>query len=329
MFIDEVEISVKAGRGGDGVATFRREKFIPKGGPDGGDGGNGGSVYLKVSPNTDTLSNYQSQKQFQAENGVSGKNKKMYGRNGEDLVLKVPAGTLVYEIVDNKKKKIIDLVGIDQKIEICRGGKGGLGNVHFKSSTNQTPREFTPGTKGERKRIYLELQLVADIGLVGLPNSGKSTILSVISKAKPKIGNYPFTTLIPNLGVVEYTNRKIIVADIPGIIEKASEGKGLGIEFLKHITRTKINALVIDGTTDVEKNIDIVAQELKKYSESLFSRLKIIIINKIDLISPEKIKTIKAKLTKDYNCKIVFISALNKTNISKLIDVFAKNTQKA
>lgn len=325
MLIDEVEISLKAGHGGNGVATLRREKFVPKGGPDGGDGGNGGSIYFKVNPNTDTLSYFNSRKQFSAPNGQNGRNKKMYGRGGEDLILNIPPGTLIYEIKDNKKIKVIDMLEKDSIIKICAGGKGGLGNVHFKSSTNQTPKEFTNGEKGERKRIILELQLIADVGLVGLPNSGKSTFLSKISSANPKIADYPFTTIIPNLGLVRHQNKNFIVADIPGIIDKASTGKGLGFQFLKHINRTRINVLVLDATSNIAQDYKILSNELKKYDEKLFDKIKIIMINKIDLIETRKFNQFKNKIKRKFlKNEIVFVSALNDINIDKTLDLIVK-----
>lgn len=330
MLIDEVEISVKAGHGGDGVATLRREKFVPKGGPDGGDGGDGGSIYFKVNPNTDTLSYFNTRKQFSAPNGKNGRNKKMYGRGGEDLILDIPPGTLVYEIKNDKKIKIADMLAKDSIIKICSGGKGGLGNVHFKSSTNQTPREFTYGEKGERKRLILELQLIADVGLVGLPNSGKSTFLSKISSANPKIANYPFTTVIPNLGLARHQNKNFIVADIPGIIEKASDGKGLGLQFLKHINRTRINVLVLDATNDINKDYKVLSCELTKYDQKLFDKVKIIIINKIDLIETSKFKRFENKIRKKFLGKeIIFISALKNINIDKTLDSIVKYIRNA
>lgn len=329
MFIDEIEISLKAGKGGNGVATFRHEKFVPKGGPDGGDGGNGGNIYFITDSSTDTLSNFNLKKTFQAENGENGKNKKKYGKYGKDLYLKVPPGTIVYEIKNGKTNKIIDLLEEEMKYLICKGGKGGFGNVHFKSSTNQVPREFTKGEHGERKRIKLELQMIADVGLIGLPNAGKSSLISIISSAKPKIANYPFTTLVPNLGIVNYKNNKFIVADIPGLINKSSSGKGLGIKFLKHIKRTRLLVHLIDiSDKNFLNNYKIINKELENFDPLLIKKPQIIVFNKIDLLSnnEKKYKTIIKNKFKNKN--YLFISILQKENISNLLDLILLKLKK-
>lgn len=329
MMVDEVEISIKAGRGGDGVATFRREKYVPKGGPDGGDGGDGGDVYFEVDNNTDTLSYYLTNKQFRAEDGERGKKKKMHGKNGKDLILKVPMGTIIYEIKDNIKTKLVDLTTNKQKVLLARGGEGGLGNDHFKSSTNQTPREFTKGEKGQRKRLFLELNLIADVGIIGLPNSGKSTLLGAISKAKPKTANYEFTTLIPNLGLVEHDNYRFVVADIPGIIEGASKGKGLGIKFLKHISRTRLDIMMFDITKDIDLQYKTLKNELSDYNKEMLSKIKFIVLNKIDLLDKDTINLVlkeNHKLFRDKN--IIMISAKEKTNIDKLLTSITKSLKK-
>lgn len=320
MFIDETKINLKAGNGGNGVATLRREKFVPKGGPDGGDGGNGGSIYFTVDDNLDTLSYYNSNRSFKATNGEHGKNKKMHGRNGKDLFLKVPKGTIIYQIIDNHKKFIIDLKDDGQEIQICKGGKGGLGNVHFKSAINQTPKEFTFGKLGEKKEIILELKLVADVGLVGLPNAGKSTLISVISSARPKIANYPFTTVVPNLGALTYKDKRLIIADIPGLIENASEGKGLGIKFLKHIQRTKMIVHIVDVSTDVIKSIDIIDHELGTFDPNILRKKEIIVLNKIDTIDEKRLKKIEKEVEKKYKIKPISISAASNIGIDKLLD---------
>lgn len=322
MFIDEVEISVKAGKGGDGVASFRHEKFVPKGGPDGGDGGDGGDIIFIVNPNTDTLSYFNTRKKFKASDGERGKNKKMYGKNASDLILSVPQGTLIYELKNNQKIKITDLSANYQKLVICKGGIGGLGNVHFKSATHQTPREFTKGTKGEQKRLVLELQLIADVGIIGLPNAGKSTLISAISDAKPKIAPYPFTTLNPNLGVVNYKSSRFIIADIPGLIEGASEGKGLGHKFLRHVMRTKILVHLIDiNSTDYMADFKKINLELIKFSQNISQKPQIITFNKIDLISAIDLPKIKTKILKKFNKhSIYFISTLKKINLNNLLD---------
>lgn len=329
MLVDEAEISIKAGRGGDGVVSFRREKYVPKGGPDGGDGGDGGNIYFEVDNNTDTLSHYLTHKQFSAEDGERGKKKKMHGKNGKDLTLKVPMGTILYEIKDNIKTKLVDLTQNKQKVLLARGGEGGLGNDHFKSSTNQTPKEFTKGEKGQRKRLFLELKLIADVGLIGLPNSGKSTLLGTISHAKPKTANYEFTTLIPNLGQVEYDDYKFIVADIPGIIEGASNGKGLGIKFLKHISRTRLDIMIFDITKDIKTQYDTLKSELAKYDRNILDKVKLIVLNKIDLLDKDTINLVLSenhKLFKDKN--IITISAKENTNTKELLTHITKSLKK-
>lgn len=329
MLVDEVEIRLKSGRGGDGITSFRREKYIPKGGPDGGDGGDGGNIIFKIDPNTDTLSYFNTHKQFAAENGQHGMSKKKHGRNGRNLTLKIPPGTIIYEIKNNKIKKLADLVNTNKEFLICRGGQGGLGNTHFKSATHQTPHEFTKGEKGQRERIKLELQMIADVGLIGLPNSGKSTLISAISSARPKVADYPFTTLIPNLGLVEYNKFKFIVADIPGIIKGASRGKGLGIEFLKHIKRTKLNIIILDSTGNLKNDFRTILSEIDKYDKKLSKKVKIIVFNKIDLINPQTIKSIKSKFKRILNKhEIVFISALKRINIDKFLKIICENLKK-
>lgn len=326
MFIDEVEISLKAGKGGNGVATFRHEKFVPKGGPDGGDGGNGGNIYFETDFNTDTLSFFNLKKIFKAEDGENGKNKKMYGKYGKNLFLKIPPGTTIYEVKEGKTNKIIDLIKNKEKLLICKGGKGGLGNIHFKSSTNQTPKEFTKGELGERKRIKLELSMIADVGIIGLPNSGKSSLISVVSSAKPKIANYPFTTIIPNLGVVNHKGNKFIVADIPGLIENASCGKGLGHRFLKHIKRNKMLIYLLDiSAKDFIKDYQIITNELKNYDKELIKKPKLIVFNKIDLIS-DKFNIVRKKINKFFiDENVQYISVAQKKNINKLLDLIINN----
>ena len=249
-FLDQAKIYVKAGDGGSGSASFRREKFVEFGGPDGGDGGDGGSVILKAAENLNTLIDFRFQQHFKAERGHNGTGKKKSGRNGKDLVLKVPVGTQVFE--EDNNTLIEDLKKIDQKLIIAQGGKKGLGNVRFKSSTNRAPRKKTAGTKGESFWIWLQLKVIADVGIIGMPNAGKSSLLSVLTKAKPKIANYPFTTIDPNLGVTNYNDKEITLADIPGLIEGAHEGTGLGDKFLRHIERCKSLIHLIDIT---EENI--------------------------------------------------------------------------
>ena len=267
-FLDQAKIYVKAGDGGSGSASFRREKFIEFGGPDGGDGGDGGSIVLIASKNLNTLIDFRYQQHFKAERGQAGKGKKKTGKSGKNLILKVPLGTQIFE--EDNNTLIEDLNKSEQKVTVANGGKGGLGNVRFKSSTNRAPRKKTDGNKGENFWIWLQLKVIADIGIVGMPNSGKSSLLSVLTSAKPKIANYPFTTINPNLGVAYYNNKEITLADIPGLIEGAHEGIGLGDKFLRHIERCKNILHLIDITNDnLVENYLKVRKELFKYSNKL------------------------------------------------------------
>ena len=283
MFIDSARFSVTSGKGGQGCAAFRREKFVVKGGPDGGDGGKGGDVYFLVDNNTDTLSNYKGRKFFKADNGAQGLGGRMTGKSGESLVLIVPPGTQVID--DETNEVIFDLIELGEKVLFLEGGKGGLGNVHFKNSRNQRPTYFQPGLPGITKNIRLELKLIADVGLVGYPNVGKSTLISVTSNATPEIANYEFTTLTPKLGVVNVGDySSFVMADIPGIIDGASEGKGLGLEFLKHIERTKTLLFTIDVANHrtMIDQYNVLKEELFKFSQELSQRDFAIVLSKID-----------------------------------------------
>jgi GTP-binding protein len=317
-FVDEVEIFVKAGKGGDGCVAFRREKFVPKGGPWGGDGGKGGDVILRAVRNKKTLIDFYFKKHFFAENGGNGSSNNKKGKDGEDLILEVPCGTIVKEIKNGEEKVIADLVNEGDNVIVAKGGKGGLGNTHFKSPTNQAPRIATKGEKGEEKIIKLELKLIADVGIIGYPNSGKSTLLSKISKARPKIADYPFTTIEPNLGVVDLGDfRSFVVADIPGLIEGASKGKGLGIKFLKHIERTKILVHLIDmSENDIINRYENLRNELKNYSSKLIEKKEIVVGNKIDLEESKK----NLEKAKGYFKDIIFISALKGNGIKDLLE---------
>ena len=287
-FLDQTKIYVKAGDGGSGSASFRREKFIEFGGPDGGDGGKGGTIKLASERNLNTLIDFRYQQHFKAERGEDGKGKKKTGKSGQDLILKVPAGTQILE--EDNNTLIEDLTKSEQKAIIANGGKGGLGNVRFKSSTNQAPRKKTEGDKGESFCIWLQLKVIADIGIIGMPNSGKSSLLSVLTSARPKIANYPFTTLNPNLGVTNYNNKEVTLADIPGLIEGAHEGIGLGDKFLRHIERCKSILHLIDITNEnLLENYFKVRKELFKYSNKLIKKKEIIVFNKIDIINTNKI----------------------------------------
>ncbi|OOS25311.1 GTPase ObgE [Moraxella porci DSM 25326] len=290
-FIDEAVISVKAGDGGNGIVSFRREKFVPKGGPDGGDGGKGGDVYAIADDNTNTLVDYRYTRKFEARRGENGGSKNCSGKGADDIYLAVPIGTT---IIDTDLDLVIgDLTEKGQKILIAKGGDGGFGNTRFKSSTNQAPRKATPGFPGQAKNIKLELKVVADVGLIGLPNAGKSTFIRQVSAARPKVADYPFTTLVPNLGVVDVgTHQSFVMADIPGLIEGASDGAGLGIRFLKHVARTRrllhiVDVQPIDGSDPVA-NAEIILNELEKFSHELSQLPQILVLNKIDQIPEEE-----------------------------------------
>ena len=308
-FLDQTKIYLKAGDGGSGSASFRREKFIEFGGPDGGDGGHGGSIVFVADKNLNTLIDFRYQQHLKAEKGQDGKGKKKTGRSGKDLILKVPFGTQIFE--EDNNTLIEDLTRSEQKIIVAKGGKGGLGNVRFKSSINRAPRKKTDGGKGENFWIWLQLKVIADIGIVGMPNSGKSSLLSVLTSAKPKIANYPFTTINPNLGVTNYDNKEVTLADIPGLIEGAHEGIGLGDKFLRHIERCKNILHLIDITNDnLLENYSKVRKELFKYSKKLTKKKEIIVFNKIDMISNEEINKKIDFFSKKIKKKIYIISAL-------------------
>ncbi len=295
MFIDEAEIYVKAGNGGDGAVSFRREKFIPKGGPDGGDGGNGGDIIVETDHNLHGLGEYAVKKRFLAENGENGMGNNRHGKSGKNLLLKVPPGTQIF----NRQNLIADMVD-QNRIVLAKGGRGGWGNQHFATSIKQAPKWSKQGERGDSLKVRLELKTIADIGLVGFPNAGKSTLLSVLSDAKPKIADYPFTTLEPNLGVIKNINGKnIVIADIPGLIEGASTGKGLGVKFLRHVERTKALFHLIDAnTTDVTRDYHLIRRELEKFSPALANKVEIVILTKIDTVDNEKLSKDISELKK-------------------------------
>ena len=316
-FLDQVKIYIKAGDGGSGSPSFRREKFIEFGGPDGGDGGKGGSVILKSERNLNTLIDFRYQQHFKAKRGGDGKGKNQTGRGGENLYLKVPVGTQVFE--EDNKTLIFDFKEENEEYVVAVGGKGGFGNTRFKSSTNRAPKKFTKGTKGEDYWIWLQLKTIADIGIIGLPNAGKSSLLAAITSATPKIANYKFTTLNPNLGVAVYDDKEITLADIPGLIEGAHEGVGLGIKFLKHIERCKSLLHMIDITEgDLKKSYSQVRKELKNYSKDLLKKDEIVVLNKIDLLDDKEVKKIKDNFLKKYKVKITTLSTFNKKSISDI-----------
>ena len=316
-FLDQVKIYVKAGDGGNGSPSFRREKFIEYGGPDGGDGGKGGSVLLKSEQNLNTLIDYRYQQHHKAERGENGMGQNRTGKGGENLTLKVPLGTQVFE--EDNKTLIYDFIKSGEEFIAAAGGKGGLGNTRFKSSTNRAPKKFTKGTLGEEFTIWLQLKTIADIGIIGLPNAGKSSLLASITNANPKIANYDFTTLNPNLGVASYDDKEITIADIPGLIEGAHEGIGLGVQFLKHIERCKTLLHLIDITnSDLEKAYHQVKNELKNYSPDLLKKKELIVLNKTDLIDDELAKEITADFSKKINREILTLSTLEKNSVSKI-----------
>ncbi|MGL4387897.1 MAG: GTPase ObgE, partial [Brevinema sp.] len=287
IFKDEVEIVISSGKGGDGCVSFHREKFVPDGGPDGGDGGDGGSVIFRVNDQLNTLANYHIGQKFKAEHGQEGQGEKCYGKKGKDIILEVPAGTIISAILEDGSKEILmDLSGKYREYIALAGGKGGKGNYHFKTAVKQSPQYAQSGKPSETKHISLELKLIAHIGLAGFPNAGKSSLVSRLTNARPKVANYPFTTLVPNLGMMipETFGDGLLIADIPGLIEGASEGRGLGIEFLKHIERTKLLLFVLDITDAPKQKILILRKELERYSEILSSRDYVVYFNKTDLM---------------------------------------------
>lgn len=326
MFIDYARIHVRGGNGGNGCLSFRREKYIPKGGPDGGDGGKGGDVIAVASSDLNTLLKFRYNKRFFAHKGQHGMGGNKTGHNGESIILEVPRGTEIYEIdsQNNRIAKIADLSEENEDVVLAHGGKGGRGNATFKTSTNQAPRKTTSGKEGEDKYYELVLKLMADVGLVGFPNAGKSTLISHLSSAHPKIANYEFTTLEPCLGVVKVDDYKtFVIADIPGIIEDAHEGKGLGLQFLRHIERTKVLLFLIDITSDnVDEKFDILYNELHSYNPNLDQRKKLVVLNKTDLLDIELkddiIKEKECELKKNCDCPILAISAVSGENLDAL-----------
>lgn len=318
QFVDIVNIFVKAGDGGNGHVSFRKEKYVPKGGPDGGNGGKGGSVILLADKQLSTLLDFRYKRHYFAENGEHGMKSLKTGRNGKDLVIKVPLGTIIKNTESNEV--ICDLADDGQSFVIAKGGNGGWGNNEFKTATNQTPRFAKPGLPGEELEITLELKLLADVGIVGYPNVGKSTLISVISAAKPKIADYPFTTLIPNLGMVHIAEyQHFTVADIPGLIEGASEGKGLGIQFLRHVERTKVLLFLLDSTSDDPKlDYKILRSELKKYNPEMDKKTRIICFSKIDALMPEQLEKIKKIKFSDTKTPKLYISSVVGENIEDL-----------
>jgi len=316
-FFDEATIKVYAGDGGNGVATFRREKYEPMGGPDGGDGGRGGSIYAVADRNINTLVDYRYTRTFRAQRGENGRGSDCYGAGGEDLVLRVPVGTVITD--KGTGRVVADLAQDGQRALLAKGGNGGLGNIHFKSSVNRAPRQCTKGEPGEEFELYLELKVLADVGLLGMPNAGKSTFIRAVSAAKPKVADYPFTTLHPNLGVVRVdTNRSFVIADIPGLIEGAAEGVGLGHQFLRHLARTSLLLHIVDiapfdDSVDPVAEAKAIVEELRKYDEELYNKPRWLVLNKVDMLSQEDRDARRVAFLRDFGWDgpVFSISAIN------------------
>jgi len=332
-FVDEVEITVEAGKGGNGCLSFRREKYIEKGGPDGGDGGDGGSVFLEADDNLNTLVDFRFNPHYRARAGQPGQGRNRTGAGGDDLVVRVPVGTTVIDA--NTDELIGDLTAAGQRIKVAQGGRRGLGNTRFKSSTNRAPRRTTLGTPGELRTLQLQLKLVADVGLLGLPNAGKSTLVRAITAATPRVADYPFTTLVPNLGVVSLgLDRSFVVADIPGLIEGAAEGAGLGFRFLKHLSRTRllmhlVDALPVDGSNPVE-NVAKIDAELRKFSPTLASKERWLVLNKIDLLSTEQLSELQAAIaaSQERDTPVFAISAISRKGLDELCEALMTAIEK-
>lgn len=328
MFLDYAKIYIKSGDGGNGCVSFRREKFVPKGGPNGGDGGKGGDIVFKATSQISTLIDLRYKTHYKAQKGVHGQGGDKTGKNGKDEVILVPVGSIIKDFETGEV--LGELLKNDEEIAVLKGGRGGKGNTHFKTSTNQAPRTALPGEKGEERTVVIELKLIADVGLVGFPNAGKSTLISKISSAKPKIADYPFTTLVPNLGIVQYRDYdSFVVADIPGIIEGASSGKGLGYQFLRHIERTRLLLFLLDSVKlEDEENLlvdyDVLLKELENYEANLLDKPRIICFTKIDAISEELRKRILEFKT---DVDTVMISSVTGENLDKLKDMIWKRLQ--
>jgi GTP-binding protein len=332
-FVDEANIKVTAGRGGNGVVSFRREKYIPFGGPNGGDGGNGGSIYFIADRNLNTLVDFRFVRDYKAQNGQAGMGQQKTGRAGEDLIIPVPVGTVIKDV--DADEIIGDLVEHQQKLLVVAGGKHGLGNIHFKSSRNRTPRQCTLGEDGDERNISLELSLLADVGLLGMPNAGKSSLITAVSAARPKVANYPFTTLYPNLGVVRISlEASFVIADIPGLIEGASEGAGLGIQFLKHLSRTGLLLHLVDiapiDESDPVEAVKVIVQELEKYSEQLAGKERWLVLNKTDLLLEKEADQVCRGIVERLNWQgsVHQISAVNRSGTDKLMKDIAEKLQK-
>jgi GTP-binding protein len=325
-FVDEVVIDIAAGNGGAGCASFRREKFIPMGGPDGGDGGRGGNVIAVADPSLNTLIDFRYAKRHEAGNGESGRGADQFGAAGRDVVLRMPVGTIITDLATDQV--MAELMQVDQHVLLAKGGDGGFGNLHYKSSTNRSPRQKTPGWPGEQRRLRLELRVLADVGLLGMPNAGKSTLIAAISNARPKIADYPFTTLHPNLGVVRAgPSRSFVVADIPGLIEGAAEGAGLGHHFLRHLQRTRllwhvVDVAPMDDTVDPVRQAKAVLAELRKYDEALYRKPRWLVLNKIDMVPAEQRDELVRAFTRRmrWSGPVFLVSALAREGLKPLIE---------
>ncbi|MBQ7524442.1 MAG: GTPase ObgE [Alphaproteobacteria bacterium] len=321
-FLDEAKIYLKAGNGGDGCLSFRREKFIEFGGPDGGAGGNGGSIYAVAVSDVNTLIDYRYQQHFKAKKGENGSGQNKTGRSADDIILKVPVGTQILE--DDKFTEIADLIEEGQTVLLAKGGKGGLGNSYFKTSTNQAPRKFQPGAEGEERWVWLKLKLIADIGLVGLPNAGKSTFISATTNAKAKIENYPFSTLTPQLGMVRLGEKELVIADIPGLIEGAHLGKGLGDRFLAHVERCSVILHIVDASKDNPlQDYLTIRGELEKYNNTLYRKPEVIALNKSDLLENERIEELKAEFAAETSSDVYVMSAATNQGCREVINRIA------
>jgi len=327
MFVDRAEIRVRGGKGGDGCVAFRREKYIPKGGPSGGDGGKGGDVVFVGDENINTLLDFRGRPEWEAQPGEAGRGKQQHGANGEDLIIRVPPGTMIY---DRNTGELLADIGPGERVVIAKGGRGGWGNEHFKSATNQAPQTATPGEPGEQRDLRLDLKLIADVGLVGLPNAGKSTLLAALTDATPKIADYPFTTLSPQLGIaILDQTRRLVIADLPGLIEGASEGAGLGLEFLRHIERTRILVHVLDVSppdgSDPVDNYNLIRRELAGYSSALVEKREIIALNKMDLLASDEerkqaVARLRTRLRLGANEEVFAISAAARMGTRELLE---------
>lgn len=328
-FFDEALIEVVAGDGGNGAVSFRREKYVPRGGPDGGDGGRGGSIYALADRNINTLIDYRYARIHRAKRGENGRGADQYGRGGADVILRMPVGTVITDA--DSGELVADLATHGARVLIAKGGEGGLGNLHFKSSTNRAPRQSTPGTAGEQRRLKLELKVLADVGLLGMPNAGKSTLIRAISAARPRVADYPFTTVAPHLGVVRADqSRSFVVADIPGLIEGAADGAGLGHRFLRHLQRTRLLLHVVDlapldGTVDPVAEARAIVNELKRYKEELYAKPRWLVLNKLDLIPAEERQARVEEFVKAYRCKgpVFALSAINGEGCTRLVHALA------